>query len=448
MARESIGTILRRRLLGLGFIALIFALVGLSIAFYNKAFTKVVLVTLKTDHTGNQLLTQSDVKERGIIVGSVRKVKVDSQGGCADPTGTCTSITLALDPSRVKLIPGNVSAQILPKTLFGEQYVSLTLPKDPGPAIRGGAVIGQDRSSVALETQKVLGDFLPLLDAVQPAELNATLTAMATALKGRGEQLGKTLVAMDSYLKQLNAIASPGKTYVSMMVDDLKKLGDVSEEFNNVAPDLVGMLNNMQTSARTVINKQAALDSILTTANSTSNIISSFLNDNEQRLITVVQTSAKVYSLLNAYTPEYSCMLTALNELGTRAKAGIRNNQIQLSAQLFVANSKDGAYFPGNEPKYVTGLGPNCFGMPNPQVPFKSPSNFRCVNDGAAFTEDACAQAATTSGFDQQSVGSAPETAMINTLIAGSYGTTPDKVPPVATMLAAPALRGSEVTTK
>jgi hypothetical protein len=37
---------------------------------------------------------------------------------------------------------------------------------------------------------------------------------------------------------------------------------------------------------------------------------------------------------------------------------------------------------------------------------------------------------------------------MINTLIAGSYGTTPDKVPPVATMLAAPALRGSEVTTK
>jgi phospholipid/cholesterol/gamma-HCH transport system substrate-binding protein len=448
MARESIATVVRRRLLGLGFIALILALIALSIAFYNKAFTKVVLVTLKTDHTGNQLLTQSDVKERGIIVGSVRSVKVDSHGECADPTGTCTSITLALDPSRVKLIPGNVSAQILPKTLFGEQYVSLTLPARPAPAIKRGAVINQDRSTVALETQKVLGDFLPLLQAVQPAELNATLTAMATALRGRGEKLGQTLVSMDSYLKQLNATSSPGKTYVSQLVDDLKKLCDVSTEFNSAAPDLLGMLDNLQTSARTVINKQAALDSILTSASSTSNILASFLSDNEQRLITVVGTSAKVYNLLNAYTPEYSCMLTALNELGDRARAGIRNNQIQLSAQLFVANDRNGAYKHGDEPRYITGLGPNCFGMPNPQVPFKIPGNFRCVNDGAALTEDACAQSTKVSGFDQQAIGSPPETALVNALIATSYGTTPDKVPPVATMLASTALRGAEVTVR
>ena len=32
-------------------------------------------------------------------------------------------VTLALDPSQVSEIPANVSAQILPKTIFGEQYV-------------------------------------------------------------------------------------------------------------------------------------------------------------------------------------------------------------------------------------------------------------------------------------------------------------------------------------
>jgi hypothetical protein len=44
--------------------------------------------------------------------------------------------------------------------------------------------------------------------------------------------------------------------------------------------------------------------------------------------------------------------------------------------------------------------------------------------------------------------GSDAETAMVNALIAHQYGTTPDKVPAIDTILAAPLLRGSEVTLK
>ena len=141
MARESFAAVARRRLYGVGFICMIVALIALSIAFYNKTFTKVVTVTLKTDHTGNQLIKASDVKERGIIVGTVRKVR----------------------PSRASIIPSNVSAQILPKTLFGEQYVALQLPENPARHIKNGDVIPQDRSKAALEISTVLGDILPLL---------------------------------------------------------------------------------------------------------------------------------------------------------------------------------------------------------------------------------------------------------------------------------------------
>src|ERR687884_171624 len=51
------------------------ALLGLSVAFYNKAFTDVATVTLKTDTAGNQLQEASDVKVRGVLVGEVRDVK-------------------------------------------------------------------------------------------------------------------------------------------------------------------------------------------------------------------------------------------------------------------------------------------------------------------------------------------------------------------------------------
>src|SRR3954468_7418648 len=196
MARESLGTKVRRRTLGIGYLVIVPGLVLLSIAFYNKAFTDVVKVTLKTDHTGNSLQEASDVKVRGLIVGSVDSVKVDSgpNRGCINEQVACVTVTLALQPDKVKLIPKNVSAQILPKTIFGEQYVNLELPKTQGPAIKAGDQISQDRSKGALETAKVLGDLLPLLQAVKPAQLNATLTAMATALQGRGAELGHTLV--------------------------------------------------------------------------------------------------------------------------------------------------------------------------------------------------------------------------------------------------------------
>ena len=50
----------------------------------------------------------------------------------------------------------------------------------------------------------MLSDLYPLLRTVQPADLNMTLNALATALEGRGEQLGENLETLDSYLKRLN----------------------------------------------------------------------------------------------------------------------------------------------------------------------------------------------------------------------------------------------------
>ena len=57
------------------------------------------------------------------------------------------------------------------------------------------------RTQVAIEVEKVLNDLYPLLRAVQPADINATLNAIATALEGRGELIGKNLEAVDAYLE-------------------------------------------------------------------------------------------------------------------------------------------------------------------------------------------------------------------------------------------------------
>jgi|SRR5579859_1166661 len=433
MAKESLATVARRRLLGLGFIVVLAGLVTLSVAFYNKAFTPTVKVTLDADHTGNQLLVGSDVKARGLIVGSVTAVHANGDGA---------RITLALHPEQRHLIPSDTTAQILPKTLFGEQYVSLVFPDgDNAAAIAGGATIPQDRSAEALETERVLGDFLPLLQAVQPAQLNATLTALANALAGNGQTLGETLTQMDTYLGQFNPA-------VDKLVSDLSKLGTLSDNLNAAAPDLVATLQNFQTGARTVIDKQAALDQVLTQADATSNLFNSFLAENASRLVTVVSTSDSIYRLLDEYTPEYGCMIHGLATYFDRANKGIVHHQIQLSAQLWLAPSNYGAYHPGNEPFNITGVGPVCFGLPNPPVPFVVPGPYRCLYDGAYLTADNCAAKNKVNGRDQQAIGTAADTATVNTVIATALNTTPNDVPGIATLLVAPSLRGQVVTIK
>ena len=452
MAGESTVTVVRRRALGLAYIVLVAGLVALSIAIYNKVFVSSVDVTLKADHTGNQLITDSDVKVRGLIVGRVSAIHVDSGShACTEHTLTCVSVTLALQPDKVDLIPRNVSAQILPKTLFGEQYVSLVLPKEPQSHIASGDVIPQDRSEGALETEKVLGDLVPLLQAVQPAELNATLTAMAQALQGRGEELGQTLVTMDKYLKAVNPYTAP-------LVADLKKLGQVALTYNDAVPDLSATLNNLLTSAQTVIAKKAQLNSLLTSVTSTSGVLQSFLSDNQQRLIDLTGQTAKVYQVLNTYAPEYTCLFAGLVQLHDLTAKSVVNHQIQLGAQVDTTNlgpySAGSKHPAGNPPvTLVTGYGPHCFGLPDNITPvnskgyFQIPPDFQCLNDGAALTDNPCGQQESKSA-DDRALGSPAENTLVSVLIAHELGTTPDKVPPIATALAAPLLRGSEVNVR
>src|SRR4051794_40051812 len=153
MARESRMARYRVRLYGLVFLAVLAGLVSLSVAAYQHVFTKVTMVTLDTDHTGAQLLPQSDVKLRGIVVGEVRSISTYNVPAAAgQQPETRARVKLALDPGRAKLIPAGVTALLLPKTLFGERYVALQVPTElTGSAaepITAGDTISSGRDAI------------------------------------------------------------------------------------------------------------------------------------------------------------------------------------------------------------------------------------------------------------------------------------------------------------
>ncbi len=183
------------KLIGLIFIALILTGIWFTYAIFTKQFTEYDEVSLKTSKIGLQLPTRADVKIRGVIVGEVLEAQATEDGA---------ELTLGIYPDETHTIPENVTARIEPKTLFGEKYVALQVPEVPKGEIQAGDRIEQ--TVVAHEVEQTLSDLYPLLRAVQPAELNKTLNALATALEGRGELIGQNLTILDGYLKRMNPL--------------------------------------------------------------------------------------------------------------------------------------------------------------------------------------------------------------------------------------------------
>ena len=128
--------ILSHRLLGVLFIGLLVLSVWLTYAIFTKKFSSYDRVTLETSSIGLQLPNRADVKVRGVIVGEVLKSEAHGEQGA--------DITLGIYPDKIHEVPANVTGAIVPKTLFGEKYVSLEIPSSgPVGSMQPGAVIAK-----------------------------------------------------------------------------------------------------------------------------------------------------------------------------------------------------------------------------------------------------------------------------------------------------------------
>jgi len=420
----------RLRLAGLAFVLLLLASLTLSVLTYRKTFTPVVWVTLRADHTGLQLNPGADVKVRDVIVGEVRQISAD--GGDA-------TLRLALNPDSTRWVPENVTARLLPKTLFGERYVALQIPDRPARPIPDGAVIGQDRTSTALELEKVLDDTLPLLKTIAPDKLAATLGALAGALQGRGEQLGRNLEEFDRYLRQLNPDL-PNIRY------DLVKLADTLQTYEGVTDELLAILRNSTVTMTTVAGQRDQLAAFLADTTDLADYTRGFLDRHGARIIRVGQVSEPLLRLLATYAPEYPCLLAGLVAQQPRIEQVFRDGRMHITLE---ATRDNGKYVRGrDDPVYAAGGGPDCRGLPDPPVP----AGETRVGDGYDYGAERAPTKVTSppgNGIVPASMGyagTAEERGVINALVGATTGTPPEQVPASAALLWGPLLRGTVVS--
>ncbi|MCX4704582.1 MULTISPECIES: MCE family protein [Streptomyces] len=407
--------VVRLRLYGVVFLAVLALLLSLSVAVYRQAFTPVVRITLEADSLGNQLDPRADVKLRGLLVGEVREVRAD---------GTKATLDIALKPKHVAHIPSDVHARLLPKTLFGEKYVDLVAPRgSSGRPIRAGDVITQDRTRVGIELQQLMNDLLPLLRTVQPGKLNATLAAFATALEGRGDRIGDNLTRVEAYLRRLNP-------HLPSLREDIARFADVAEVYGDAAPDLMEILRNTVTTSRTLVEERDRLASALTTTATVAGTADDFLDANGDRLISLGRVSRPTLALFARYSPEYPCLLAGLVRQEEASEQAFRGGKMHITLEVV---RRQGAYEPGEEPRYGERSGPDCRDLPGPPVPAPGAH----LDDGSRKGSSAGPPGVSATRAEQRAVGS---------LVAPVLGVPADEVPPVATLLFGPMARGTAVS--
>jgi hypothetical protein len=274
----------------------------------------------------------------------------------------------------------------------------------------------------------VLNDLLPLLRTLQPGELNAALSAISDALEGRGDAIGANLVRADAYFAAVNP-------HLPALKQDIAELAQVASVYADAAPDLLRILRNTVTTSRTIVDKRDVLDAFLTSTAGFARTATGVLDEDQQRLITLAAVSRPTLSLLAAYAPEYPCLLSGLVKFEPIDEQTFSGGHLHITLEVVLPRS---AYHPGEYPAYEDTSGPNCRGLPDPQVPAPGVD----LRDGTTADNTGPLASGPNSGL----AGTAAEQHVVNSLLAPVMDVPADQVPPVATLLMGPLMRGTAVS--
>jgi phospholipid/cholesterol/gamma-HCH transport system substrate-binding protein len=348
-------------------------------------------------------------------------------------------LTLGIKPNLIKQIPDNVTASILPKTLFGEKYVELVIPADTpenAPKLKKGDRITQ--TALPIEVERVLNDLYPLLRAVQPAELNYTLNALAGALEGRGEAIGENIETLDSYLKRLNP-------QVPALVEDLRLLAKVSGTYADVAPQIAATLRNTVKTGNTLLSRQAKLNAFFKDVGSFSDTAKTFLDNNGDNIVALGKLSAPQTELLNRYSAEFPCLLRGLVDQAPLLANTFRGFVFHID--LITLPRQPRGYGPQDRQVFGADNGPACLGLPNPKVPFTGVPNFDDGVDGLQ-RGDAQRTAPYLDAYSTNPAAGTAQKAFFNALTGPVMGMSADDVPDLTTLLFGPLAAGTQVSVR
>ncbi|WNG79712.1 MCE family protein [Mycobacterium sp. ITM-2016-00316] len=342
----------RRPLVGLVTVGAGVAVVALSVGLFRGSFTETVPVTVLSERAGLVMNADAKVKLNGAQVGSVQSIESLDDGRAA--------LHLAMDPSYMEIIPANVRVDIASTTVFGSKFVELVSPPNPSAqALRPGQVL--DAGHVTVEINTVFEQLSTVLKKIEPTKLNETLGALATAMDGRGDQIGQMLVDFDEFLAKIDPS-------LPTMEHEITIAPEVTAAYADASADLITTVDAATRMSETLVDERQNLDALLVSVIGLADTGTEVVGVNREAITDVMHLLVPTTDLTNQYNPALTCGLGGAVQLakapGTPLPGGVLLQSIVLGQERY--------RYPQNLPKVAATGGPQCTDLP--KVPFqKSP---------------------------------------------------------------------------
>jgi virulence factor Mce-like protein len=372
----------RRQLVARGAAALAVVLL-VTAALYVKSSQLLdhgVHIVAELRNVGDGLPARSDVKYRGVLVGSVDNV-VPASGN--QPNHVSVHLTREYAAS----IPATVTARVVPSNVFAVSAVQL-VEQGPGAPIRDGAHIGEDTQLPTALFQSVLTKLRNILATVGRGPDDHTvgvLAAVGAATNNRRGQLLTSASQLNRLLDELNGIVATdqGPSTISALVDAARGLAQT-------APELVDALHEAVAPMRTFVEKQQELRTFIAAGEHTTGTTVVALQNHTDQLVQISTELRPVIGVLADNARHFVPITRRMTKFSDIFFEQVWDPELSIArGRVNVSFTPSYSYTRADCPRYGELRSPSCFTAPLVAVrpdlpPVLLPQNYQPPPDLAA----------------------------------------------------------------
>jgi virulence factor Mce-like protein len=256
---------------------------------------------------GSNLVVGNDVREGGFRVGVVYDIKPIEL-----PSGqTGAQLILHLDKARSR-VPVDTKASILPQSVLGTKYLSLTLGNSSHTIADGGTMpLGQTTVPVQFD------DVFKTFDPKTRGAIQESLVGAGDTLSARGSDLNDTISSLPELLGHLQPVASYLSDPKSQLIPFVDNLDRLMETVSPVAAQNADLFRQMATTFAAIDKQPNNLKATIARSPSTLAVSTQSLKVQQPFLVDLT-------SLGKDLTPATASLDDALPQINPAIEAGTR----------------------------------------------------------------------------------------------------------------------------
>lgn len=329
-------------------VALLFAVIVYTTIASTGATSGYPEITAAIPASNSGIREQTSVEYKGVIVGKVIKVSTSE---------STSTLTIRVYDRQAAGISSESKVRILPRTLFGDQFVQLVPPAGSvGHTIEDGDVLAADDSAGTIQLYAAYVRLTDLLAQVKPEKISSALAAMSQLLDGRGEKFGKMI-------DQVYDLTGDVPALLKLADDGMIAAKTLSEHMVRATPDGISALRDAVALSKTLVAERDTLERMLVSGVTLSRESSRLLGgDNIDRAVQLMRATDPVVDTIAARPgalPKTIGAVRKVAELGIPLFESGPWFKIRASltrAEPYPYNAPDDC------PRYPGLAGPNCGG--------------------------------------------------------------------------------------